>query len=296
MKTDKNGSRLERSAASPRSRAGLPSGRLIGEMVAVLLTLILFGVPFLFVAFEAGKTTSEAAVMAMAPPVKSQYAANFLDVLRTADGMVIRAFINSTLITGFSIALLVLVSAMAGFVLERRNGRPTRLAHFLIMAGLMIPPSVVTTIWMLQSTGLYRTMIGMILIEVALAFPFSALMYRAFMVSIPREIDEASIIDGCGGTQLFFQVVFPLLKPATSTVAILSAVSIFNDFVNPLYFFPGAKNATVQLTLYNFMSQFSTKWNLLFANVLVISIPPLLFFIVFNRKIVEGMVAGAVKG
>jgi raffinose/stachyose/melibiose transport system permease protein len=288
MKTTKSGGRMR--------RIGLPRGRVIGETIAVLLTLILFGVPFLFVVFEAGKTTREAAVMAMKAPVQSQYAANFLEVLRTADGMVIRAFVNSTLITGFSIALLVLVSAMAGFVLERRSGRPTKLAHFLIMAGLMIPPSVVTTIWILQSTGLYRTMVGMILIEVALAFPFSALMYRAFMVSIPREIDEASIIDGCGGTQLFFQVVFPLLKPATSTVAILSAVSIFNDFVNPLYFFPGAKNATVQLTLYNFMSQFATKWNLLFANVLVISIPPLLFFIIFNRKIVEGMVAGAVKG
>lgn len=271
-------------------------GRMLGEFAVVLLTLILFGVPFLFVIFQAGKTTKEAAVMALIPPAAAQYGVNFLEVIRTADGMVLRAFVNSTLITGLSIAVLVLVAAMAGFVLERRSGRGSRLAQFLILAGLMIPPSVVTTIWVLQRTGLYRTMVGMILIEVALAFPFSVLMYRAFTVSIPREIDEASIIDGCGGTELFFRIILPLLKPATSTVAILSAVTIFNDFVNPLYFFPGAKNATVQLTLYNFMSQFSTKWNLLFANVLVISIPPLLFFIVFNRKIVEGMVAGAVKG
>jgi raffinose/stachyose/melibiose transport system permease protein len=278
-------------------RAGRPTGpgRLVGELLAVAATLILFGIPFLFVVFQAGKTMREAAAMAMAPPAVPQYGENLVAVLKTANGMVLRAFVNSTLITGFSIAVLVLTAAMTGFVLERRNGRGSRIAHFLIMAGLMIPPSVVTTIWVLQRLVLYRTMVGMVLIEVALAFPFSALMYRAFMVSIPREIDEASIIDGCGGTELFFRIIFPLLKPATSTVAILSAVTIFNDFVNPLYFFPGAKNATVQLTLYNFMTQFATQWNLLFANVLVISIPPLLFFIVFNRKIVEGMVAGAVK-
>ena len=95
---------------------------------------------------------------------------------------------------------------------------------------------------------------------------------------------------------MFSLIIFPLLKPVSVTVTIINAITIFNDFVNPLYFLPGAKNATVQLTLYNFMSTFSTKWNLLYADVLIISIPPLIFFILFNSKIVSGMVAGAVKG
>ncbi len=131
--------------------------------------------------------------------------------------------------------------------------------------------------------------------EVALGFPFSALLYRGFMVTVPREIDEAAIIDGCGGLQLFLRIILPLLKPVTSTVIVLSAVAIFNDFVNPLYFFPGAKNATVQLTLYNFMSMYVTQWNLLFADVVLISLPPLVLFIFFNKRIVAGITAGAVK-
>jgi raffinose/stachyose/melibiose transport system permease protein len=85
------------------------------------------------------------------------------------------------------------------------------------------------------------------------------------------------------------------MKPVTATIAVITAITIFNDFVNPLYFLPGSKNVTVQLTLYNFMSMYLTKWNLLFADILLISIPPLIFFIIFNKKIVSGMVAGAVK-
>ncbi|MFC5650250.1 hypothetical protein ACFPYJ_14150 [Paenibacillus solisilvae] len=96
--------------------------------------------------------------------------------------------------------------------------------------------------------------------------------------------------------RLFVSIIFPLLKPVTSTVVVLTSINVFNDFVHPLYFFPGADNATVQLTLYNFTSRFTTSWNLLFADIVLISIPPLILFLFFNKKIVAGMTAGAVKG
>jgi raffinose/stachyose/melibiose transport system permease protein len=116
------------------------------------------------------------------------------------------------------------------------------------------------------------------------------------VAAIPRELDEAAMIDGCSGLRLFFRVIFPLLRPVTITVIITTSVTVFNDFVNPLYFLPGDENATVQVTLYNFQSQYSTQWNLLFMDVALITIPPLLVFIFFNRKIVSGLTAGAVKG
>ncbi|MNN63583.1 L-arabinose transport system permease protein AraQ [compost metagenome] len=144
--------------------------------------------------------------------------------------------------------------------------------------------------------GLFKTMLGIVFVEVALGFPFGVILYRNFMGGIPREIDEAAIIDGCGGFGLFFRIILPLLKPVTATTIITSSVTIFNDFVNPLYFFPGSKNVTVQLTLYNFMSQYTTQYNLLFMNILVITIPLLILFIFFNQKIVSGMTAGSVKG
>jgi raffinose/stachyose/melibiose transport system permease protein len=104
------------------------------------------------------------------------------------------------------------------------------------------------------------------------------------------------MIDGCTGLSLFFRVIFPLLRPVTITVILTTSVAIYNDFVNPLYFLPGSDNATVQLTLYNFQSQFNTQWNLLFMDVLLITVPALIMFMIFNRKIVAGLSTGAVKG
>jgi raffinose/stachyose/melibiose transport system permease protein len=104
------------------------------------------------------------------------------------------------------------------------------------------------------------------------------------------------VVDGAGTVQIFFRVIFPVLRSVIMTVIILQSVIIYNDFQNPLYFLPGTQNATVQLTLLNFQSQFTTQYNLLFATILLVTIPPLILFIFFNRKIVAGMAAGSVKG
>jgi raffinose/stachyose/melibiose transport system permease protein len=152
------------------------------------------------------------------------------------------------------------------------------------------------TIFLLQWLGLYKTLIGLIMIEVAYTLPFATLVFRTFMASIPREIDEAAIMDGASPLQVFFWVILPLLQPASITVIVVSSVAVYNDFTGPLYFLPRAENVTVQLTLYSFISQFSSQWNLLFADVVLITIPPLIMFLFFQRQIVAGMTAGAVKG
>lgn len=266
------------------------------DTIAVLITLIIFGIPFYYVILNSFKNRTESADMNIKWPSIFQIADNYKEVLSTNHGVVIRAFINSMVITALSIAVLIFICSMAGFVMQRRTGRGSSIINFLALAGLMIPPAVVPTIWVLNGIGLFKTIPGLILVEAALGFPFSAILYKGFMATIPKEIDEAAIIDGCDGFRLFFRIIFPLLRSVTSTVIVLSAVGIFNDFVNPLYFLPGAKNVTVQLTLYNFMSMFNTSWNLLFADVVLISVPPLILFIFFNKKIVSGMTAGAVKG
>ncbi len=270
--------------------------RLLMEAAAVLAVVIIFGIPMLFVITNAGKTSTEAARSTIGLSETPQYWSNITEVLKAANYMLPRAFYNSTLITVFSILLLIGVASMTGFILARRVGRPISVINFLVMAGLMLPPSIVPTIWVLRLLGLYKTIHGIVFIEAALNFPFAALLYRGYMGAIPKELDEASFVDGCTGFQLFFKIIFPLLKPISVTVAILASINIFNDFVNPLYFLPGAKNATVQLTLYNFISMYFSQWNLLFADILLISIPPLIVFILFNKMIVSGMVAGAVKG
>jgi raffinose/stachyose/melibiose transport system permease protein len=229
-------------------------------------------------------------------PIKWQFWENFVAVLQTRDYMLVTAFINSMILTVASVTLLVILGAMVGFVLQRRPSRWTGIVNFFVLAGLIIPPAVVPTIWVLQGLTLFKTMHGMILIEVAYGLSFSILLFRSFIATVPRELDEAAIIDGAGPMRLFFSVVLPLLRPVVVTVIVVQSVAIFNDFTNPLYYLPGKENVTVQLTLFNFQSQFNTQFNLLFMNILLITIPPLIVYIFFNRQIVAGLTAGAVKG
>ncbi len=271
------------------------SKRFLADALAILLAAAVYCVPFYFVLLNSFKTRQEASLMNIQWPGAFSIAANYKKVLDTNNGIVIRAFGNSIAITLFSILLMVAVCSMAGYILQRKRDKIGIVANFIVLTGLMIPPAIVPTIWVMQTIGIYKSIGGMVLIEVALNLSFACILYRGFMASIPRELDEAAVIDGCGPLRMFWQVILPLLQPVTATVIVLSAVNIFNDFVNPLYFLPGTKNATVQQTLYNFNGQYGSDWNLLFADVMLITIPPLVLFIFFNKKIVSGMVAGAIK-
>jgi raffinose/stachyose/melibiose transport system permease protein len=266
------------------------------DAFAILATGIVFVVPFLFILALAMKNKREASLRDFTWPSEIHLWQNMVEVIQTRDFMLVLAFWNSTILTVGAVTILVILGAMAGFVLQRRPSGLGRIASFLVMLGLMMPPAVVPTIWVLQSLGMFKTMHGMILIEVAYGLAFCILLFRAFVATIPREVDEAAIIDGAGPVRLFFSVILPLLRPVVVTVVVVQSVAIFNDFTNPLYYLPGKQNVTVQLTLYNFQSQFQTAYNLLFTNILLITIPPLIVFLFFSRQIVSGMTAGAIKG
>ncbi len=265
-------------------------------VLAIIASVVVFLVPFAFIVLQAGKDATDASRLSFSWPQQPQFVENFVEVLQARDYILIIAFINSTILTVVSVAFLVLLGAMVAFVLQRRVTRWTGLINFLVLAGLIVPPAVVPTIWVLQGIGLFGTMPGLILVEVAFGLSFSVLLFRAFISSIPRDLDEAAIIDGAGPLRLFFQVVLPLLRSVIVTVVVVQSVAVFNDFANPLYFLPGEQNATVQLTLFNFQSQTLNQWNLLFTNILLITIPPLVMYVFFNRQIVAGMTSGAVKG
>jgi raffinose/stachyose/melibiose transport system permease protein len=264
--------------------------------VAFLVAGVVFVVPFVFILFTAAKDRAEASRLEFTPPTEWRLIPNFLEVIGFRNDLMVTALRNSLILTVLSVTLIVIFAAMVGFVLQRRRDRVARVASAMVLAGLIIPPAIVPTIYVLQSIGLFKTLMGLTLVEVAFLLPFSILIFRTFVSSIPRELDEAAIIDGASPVRLFVHVIFPLLRPAVITVIVVASVAVYNDFVNPLYFLPGNENATAQLTLFAFQSQFNTRWNLLFADVLLITIPPLVMFIFFQRQIVSGMAAGAVKG
>jgi raffinose/stachyose/melibiose transport system permease protein len=266
------------------------------DAITLLVVTVVFIVPFVFIFLTAAKTSREASLFQFSWPEQFQLFENIRDVLLYGDGRMFLALWNSTILTVGSVTLIVFIAALAAYVMQRRRGRVSSIAGSIILAGLVIPPAVVPTIFLLQQLGLYKTIIGLIFVEVALGLPFAVLIFRAFIGSIPAELDEAAIIDGASPLRVFFSVILPLLRPAIVTVIIVQAVAIYNDFAAPLYFLPGQENVTAQLTLYSFMSQFNSQWNLLFADVLIITVLPLIMFLFFQRQIVAGLTAGAVKG
>lgn len=278
--------------SSMRVRKG---GAVIGG-AAVLASIIIFLVPFAFIFLTASKTRLEAAQLEFSLPSTWNLWQNVVDALSFRDYMLVLAFWNSTILTIGSVTLLVIFSAMIAYIWQRRRSRLNPWVNGLVLAGLIVPPAVVPTIWVMQALHIFKTMPGLIFIEVAFGLSFSVLTFRAFIGSIPRELDEAAILDGAGPLRLFFQVIFPLLRSVIITIVVVQSVFVFNDFQNPLYFLPGNKNATVQLTLFNFQSQQSTSYNLLFATILLVTIPMLVMYIFFNKRIVAGLTGGAIKG
>ena len=266
------------------------------DAVTLVVVGVVYVVPFIFIILTAAKTPAEAGLFEFSWPGQFQLVENVREVLAFGDNRMYRALLNSTIITVGSVTLTVFFSALAAYVMQRRRDWTAALVSSIMLSGLIIPPAVVPTIYVLQEIGLYKTLIGLVMIEVAFTMPFATLVFRSFIGSIPMDIDEAAIMDGATPLRIFFSIILPLLRPAMVTVIVVTSVIIFNDFTNPLYFLPGTDNVTAQMTLFSFISQFGSQWNLLFANVLVITIPPLIVFMIFQRQLVSGLTAGAIKG
>nr|WP_326496545.1 carbohydrate ABC transporter permease [Curtobacterium sp. 260] len=283
-------------AVSSRRNTRETTRKWVVGSIAIVVSFVVFLVPFTFILLQAMKSPAEANELGFTLPTQFQLWQNLAAVLSSGDGGILRAFLNSAVLTVGSVAIMVVFSAMVGYTLQRRPSQWNGVINFFVLAGLIVPPAIVPTIWVLQGLNLFKTMGGMILVEATFGLSFCILLFRAFVATIPKELDEAAVLDGAGPIRLFFGVVLPLLKPVIITVVLVQSVTVFNDFTNPLYFLPGAENQTVQQTLFSFQSQSVSQLNLLFTDVLLITIPPLVLYIFFNRQIVAGMTSGAVKG
>ncbi len=268
----------------------------IMEILAIAASVVFFLVVFYFVVINSFKTNKEASMMNLSLPKEWNIIENYFYVFTYNKGVFLRSLWNSGKLTFFSILLLVILSSMTAFIMNRRNGKLSKFGNYVILAGLIVPPAIIPTYWMLNNLHLAGTFTGLTLVEVASMFPYAVMLYKGFMSTVTKEIDEAALIDGCGTVRLFFNIILPLLKPITATIVILRSVIVYNDFSNPMYFLPGAKNSTVQLCIYLFQSMFLSQWGYLFAAIVVVSLPPFILYLFLNKQILEGMTNGSVKG
>jgi raffinose/stachyose/melibiose transport system permease protein len=265
---------------------------LLLEIIMLLLSLIV-AAPLLLVLFGSFKSPAEALHYNLMPP-SQWHPENYLDVLEKSH--IITAFCNSTLITVSVTGVTVLVCSLAAFIIARRNDRLCRFMDTYFSLALIIPMAIVPTIILLQKMFLMNTKTGIILVLISFNISWSMFVLTAFMQTIPREMDEAAIIDGCGPLRLFYQVIFPLLKPVIMTNVVIIGMGTWNDLTTPLYMLNSSRNITMPLTVFNFMGRYFSQWNLIFADLVLVGIPMILMYAFLQKYIVSGVTAGAVKG
>ena len=260
-------------------------------LVTGLITLV-FLIPLWMVFINAFKVKQEARFFGLSLPGVLTWE-NFEIVFE--QGGVLRAFFNSLIVSAGSVLIVLSVSCLAAYAISRSKRKWARNAYYLFLCGLVIPVAFIPTFLILDTLNLFNTYIGLILVSATYGLPMSIFLYAGFIKSIPRELDEAAIQDGCSPLQLVFRVIFPLMKPITVTLFIFNFIGCWNDIQVPLYF-SNTEKWNLPLTVYNFYGTYGSSWNLIFADI-VLTVAPLLILYLFCQKyIISGMTAGAVKG
>lgn len=265
---------------------------LLANVITIFISLIIL-IPLLVLFLNSFKTQGEANNMSLSLPSTWQFE-NYKVVIE--QGKLISSFFNSLLYATVSVGIIVFVVSAAAFVISRNRKSINNWIYYFIISGIAIPINNVALMKVMQALNLANTRIGIILIYAAINIPLSLFLCYGFISTIPREIDEAAVIDGCGPVRLFVSIILPLLKPIISTLFVLNFMAIWNDFTMPLYFLNNSAKWPMTLAVYNFFGAFENSWNLVSADIILTLIPVLIVFIFGQKYIVGGVSAGSVKG
>jgi raffinose/stachyose/melibiose transport system permease protein len=250
-------------------------------------------VPFLMIFINSFKGMREAARFELTISASSTLD-NYKTVL--SKPFFLRGMMNSLIITASSVLLVNIVSSMSAFIIQRRAGKFSKFVYFLYFAGLVVPTSMIPTIKLMMQTHIHNTYIGIILFHTATSIPFSVFLLTGFMKSLPRELDEAALIEGCTYTRLFTQIIVPLLITPLITVTIVNTTGIWNDFNAPFYLISQSSKWPIVIGIFNFVTQYYTNWGLVFAFMIMVIVPVLVFYICLQKYIIGGLTAGSLKG
>lgn len=268
--------------------------RVVQPVVAIAAAVLLLGIPFAVVVLTAAKTQGEALNPNLGLPKHWLLFQNFATVLN--QGRMLPALGGSILIMVPSVALVLVLGSMASWILARRKGRLIGLVYAAAISGIILPPAVVTIVLLLRYLGLSGTAIGMICVYSGMYMSTVIFFVTGFVRTIPVELEEAARIDGASPVRMFVQVILPLLRPTLATATILICLYIWNDVFYAL-FVVGGRLDTLPLNLYQVASSglYLQNWHLIFAYIILMSLPLLVTFIVLQRRIISGITSGAVK-
>ncbi|MCM0616828.1 carbohydrate ABC transporter permease [Paenarthrobacter sp. TYUT067] len=264
------------------------------EIIVIAIALAML-IPFYFLIVMAFKPDSEVITTSAYAPAQAPTAGAFAEAWG-AEGnkSLAMGMLNSIIITGGSVVMLVAIGSITAYSISRMPGRPGKLLRVLVLIAMILPfqLGMVPVYVAMRNLHLLGTYPGMIILYTGLFMPLAVFLYSGFAESIPRDYEEAANIDGASKFQSFVRVVFPLLGPATGTVAIMCGLIIWNDFFSPLIFLSGSNIPTLPVVVYSTVGELASRWNVIFAAVIISMIPILVYYLVAQKKFIQGFSGG----
>ncbi|MEZ3424297.1 MAG: carbohydrate ABC transporter permease [Lachnospiraceae bacterium] len=221
---------------------------------------------------------------------------NFSEAMEVTDFW--RSLGYSLLITLVTVVLSIVIHSMIGYVLGRNKNHNKfyGFVYLFIVSGMFVPFAILMMPLAKETAELgLANWFGVILLYVVFYMPMNIMLYSGYLVNIPLALEEAARVDGASTWRTYWKVIFPLMKPMHATVAVITALAVWNDVMTPLVIMAGSGVNTLPLAQMNFQSQFGTNYNLAFASYLLSLIPILVFYIICQKQIINGVVNGAVK-
>jgi len=272
---------------------------LVLEIVTIAAALALLA-PFWILLAGAFKTGNQVlSTSSFAPPTHPTLS-NFSTLLSPSgsqSGNIWQGLLSSVLITAGSIIALVTLGSLAAYVLARSTRSWSNRVYYLFLGAIVLPTQLGTLPLYIgaKHLGLVGNFWGMIVVYTGFLLPLSVFLYAGFYRRLPRDYEEAASIDGASRFKVFVRVVFPLMSPATGSVAILAGLIVWNDFFTALIFLNGSRWQTLPVVMYNFVGSLVSQWNLIFAVVLISMVPILVFYVFTQKRFIQAY-AGGLKG
>jgi raffinose/stachyose/melibiose transport system permease protein len=270
------------------------ASRILSYIVLVLLACF-FLFPVVLGALNSIKTEGEMLNSVLSIPL-SPYWQNYRNAIFEVE--LWNNFKNNIIVTSVGVTGIILFSSMAGYKLSRTPGKLSKAIFFFMWVSMLIPfySIMFSLIRVAKMLHIKNLLIGLPLIYIGLGVNFAIFLYHGFVKSVPLELEEAALMDGCGQFQIFFRIVFPLLTPITVTITILDVLWLWNDFLLPLVMISKYQNYTLVLVASSFIGMYKTKWDYILPILMLTSIPVIIFYLAFQKYIVKGIADGAVKG
>ena len=275
-------------------------GKIVNRIINGLLVLGCLTVLFplymtVIIAFKQPSEMTNDVAGALAFPSSWNFD-NFREAMEVTDFW--NSLGNSVLITGGTVVLCILIHSFAGYVIGRKMAekKAFKAAYFYVVSGMFVPFAVLMMPLVKQTAQMgIANRFGVIVLYLVFFMPMNIMLYTGYLKNIPTALEEAANIDGATAWQTSWKIIFPNMKPMHATVAILTAMSTWNDVTTPLVILSGTGQNTLPMAQLNFQSQFGTNYNLAFASYLLALLPILIFYIICQKQILNGVANGAVK-